>query len=137
MGTSMSVCNSRWLRPNKRDSLPQVHQKEARLDTKTKKLPSPSKPKRIIIYKDDLPGFSIDSDMEAEKLPVSKRGKAKAQIEKDDKQDRVVAEEIKAKSPPKKAAQKMPITKSDKKDSRKSSVKDDVTPKDNDDDQAS
>jgi len=135
--TSMSVCNSRWLRPNKRDSLPQVHQKEARLDTKTKKLPSPSKPKRIIIYKDDLPGFSIDSDMEAEKLPVSKRGKAKAQIEKDDKQDRVVAEEVKAKSPLKKAAQKMPINKSDKKDSGKSSVKDDVSPKDNDDDQAS
>merc|ERR1711862_718116 len=70
-------------------------------------------------------------------LPVSKRGKAKAQIEKDDKQDRVVAEEVKAKSPLKKAAQKMPINKSDKKDSGKSSVKDDVSPKDNDDGQAS
>merc|ERR1719300_461228 len=75
--TSMSVCNSRWLRPNKRDSM--VSSKKENIETKsTKKLPSPNKPKRIIIYKDDLPGFNIDSDMEAEKLPVSKRGKAKA-----------------------------------------------------------
>merc|ERR1719458_1772794 len=35
--------------------------------------PSPLKPKRRFLYKDDLPGFSIDSDMEAEKMPISKR----------------------------------------------------------------
>merc|ERR1719400_2846581 len=35
--------------------------------------PSPIKPKRRFLYKDDLPGFSIDSDMEQEKLPISKR----------------------------------------------------------------
>ena len=34
------------------------------------------KPKRIIIYKDDLPGFEAlpDSDVESEKLPGKKRG---------------------------------------------------------------
>jgi len=62
--TSMSVCNSRWLRPNKRDSLMSSM-------TATPEF----KPKRKFIYKDDLPGFNIDSDLEAEKLPVSKRGK--------------------------------------------------------------
>jgi len=77
--TSMSVCNARYLRPNKRESItPCQKDIKPRPETKSKKLPSPSKPKRIIIYKDDLPGFSLDSDMEAEKLPVSKRGKAKA-----------------------------------------------------------
>jgi len=35
--------------------------------------PSPLKPKRRFLYKDDLPGFSIDSDLEAEKMPISKR----------------------------------------------------------------
>jgi len=105
--TSMSVCNSRWLRPNKRDSLPPVQQqqREQKLENKSKKLPSPSKPKRIIIYKDDLPGFSIDSDMEAEKLPVSKRGKAKAQVEKEVKHEE--EEEVKkVQSSPKKISKK-------------------------------
>jgi len=106
--TSMSVCNSRWLRPNKRDSLAPVQQqqKEHKLESKAKKLPSPSKPKRIIIYKDDLPGFSIDSDMEAEKLPVSKRGKAKAQVEKVDKKEEVEEEEKKVQSSSKKISKK-------------------------------
>jgi len=105
--TSMSVCNSRWLRPNKRDSLlpVQQQQREQKLENKAKKLPSPSKPKRIIIYKDDLPGFSIDSDMEAEKLPVSKRGKAKAQVEKEVKQDDK-EEGKKVQSSPKKISKK-------------------------------
>merc|ERR1712226_958953 len=42
----------------------------------SKKIVDPLKPKRIIIYKDDLPGFEVlpDSDAEFEKLPVSKRG---------------------------------------------------------------
>ena len=112
--TSMSVCNSRWLRPNKRDSLqPNSHQKEVRLENKPKKLPSPNKPKRIIIYKDDLPGFSIDSDMEAEKLPVSKRGKARQTDT--DKQEQEEEEE-KVKSPPKKDLKKAVAKKSDKKE---------------------
>jgi len=62
----MGVCNKRWLKPSKMEpvvvpaAVPQT-------------VASPAKPKRRFIYKDDLPGFSIDSDMEAEKLPVSKR----------------------------------------------------------------
>jgi len=111
--TSMSVCNSRWLKPNKRDSLLSSQQKEPKLENKPKKLPSPSKPKRIIIYKDDLPGFSIDSDMEAEKLPVSKRGKAKAQTDNDKQEEE---EEKKVKSPPKKDSKKVPLKKNDKKE---------------------
>merc|ERR1712013_444632 len=35
--------------------------------------PSPIKPKRRFLYKDDLPGFSIDSNLEQEKMPISKR----------------------------------------------------------------
>lgn len=67
---SMSVCNSRWLRPN--NSLGSVKK-----DVKAKKVVDPLKPKKFFIYKDDLPGFNFDDDMEEEKLPVSKRGKAK------------------------------------------------------------
>merc|ERR1712098_744671 len=40
-----------------------------------KKMVDPSKPKRLFIYKDDLPGFNFDGDMEEEKLPVSNRRK--------------------------------------------------------------
>ena len=69
---SMSVCNSRWLRPNNRDSV-----QSAKKDSKNKRNVDPSKPKRVFIYKDDLPGFSLDGDMEEEKLPVSKRRMAK------------------------------------------------------------
>ena len=69
---SMSVCNSRWLRPNNRDSVG-----SARKESKNKKVFDPLKPKRVFIYKDDLPGFSLDGDMEEEKLPVSKRRMAK------------------------------------------------------------
>jgi len=123
--TSMSVCNSRWLRPNKRDSLPLMQQKETKIENKPKKLPSPNKPKRIIIYKDDLPGFSIDSDMEAEKLPVSKRGKAKAQTEKQDE----VEEERSIKSSPKKS-RKMPLKKIEQDNLKKKLDMDEVTIKD-------
>jgi len=123
--TSMSVCNSRWLRPNKRDSLLPMQQKETKLENKPKKLPSPNKPKRIIIYKDDLPGFSIDSDMEAEKLPVSKRGKAKAQTEKQDG----VEEERALKSSPKKS-KKMPLKKTEQDNLKKKSDMDEDTTKD-------
>ena len=71
---SMSVCNSRWLRPNNRDSLG-----SSKKDFKNKKLvqSDPFKPKRVFLYKDDLPGFNFDGDMEEEKLPVSKRRMAK------------------------------------------------------------
>jgi len=59
--TSMAVCNKRWLKPSRMEALPSTF------------TPSPLKPKRRFLYKDDLPGFSIDSDMEAEKMPISKR----------------------------------------------------------------
>ena len=65
--TSMAVCNKRWLKPSKAEpsSLAGSHTSSVN--------PSPFKPKRKFIYKDDLPGFSLDSDMEQEKMPVSKR----------------------------------------------------------------
>jgi len=67
---SMSVCNSRWLRPNNRESASSVKK-----EGKKMKMVDPSKPKRLFIYKDDLPGFNFDGDMEEEKLPVSNRRK--------------------------------------------------------------
>jgi hypothetical protein len=76
--TSMAVCNKRWLKPNKMDTTTFVSQAVA----------SPLKPKRKFIYKDDLPGFSIDSDMETEKLPVSKRRKDDAKVETPPKADK-------------------------------------------------
>jgi len=140
--TSMSVCNSRWLRPNKRDSLVPSKTKEPRLEntsfSKMKKLPSPNKPKRIIIYKDDLPGFSIDSDMEAEKLPVSKRGMAKAQTDTTKQEQEEEEEEKKEKSPSKKSPEKKggkkgDIKKSEKKeDAKKLPEKKDAKTKDDD-----
>ena len=72
---SMKECNSRWLRPNNRESV-----SSARKAERNKKIFDPSKPKRIFIYKDDLPGFSHDADFEDEKLPVSKRGSTKKVI---------------------------------------------------------
>ena len=72
---SMKECNSRWLRPNNRESLG-----SARKEARNKKNFDPTKPKRIFIYKDDLPGFSHDADFEDEKLPVSKRGSTKKEI---------------------------------------------------------
>ena len=72
---SMKECNSRWLRPNNRESA-----SSARKEARNKKMFDPNKPKRIIIYKDDLPGFSLDADLEDEKLPVSKRGTTKKEI---------------------------------------------------------
>merc|ERR1719189_875229 len=71
----MKECNSRWLRPNNRESVG-----SARKEARNKKNFDPSKPKRIFIYKDDLPGFSHDADFEDEKLPVSKRGSTKKEI---------------------------------------------------------
>lgn len=106
--TSMSKCNSRWLKPTQRsvpDPLPVTSSSSRKEESSVantkaavaKKVPSPSKPKRIIIYKEDLPGFSLDSDMETEKLPVSKRvlNKAKAdttppkESKKSDKTDEI------------------------------------------------
>jgi len=69
----MAVCNHRWLRPNNRETAGSTKK-----DPKSKKVFDPLKPKRVIIYKDDLPGFSLDGDDEDEKLPVSKRGKSRA-----------------------------------------------------------
>ena len=72
---SMNVCNSRWLRPS-RPSLQSAAPKETKLPFK--KQYASAKPKRIVIYKEDLPGFKYDNDIEAEKLPVSKRILAKS-----------------------------------------------------------
>ena len=63
--TSMAVCNKRWLKPSRMEAL-----SSSLSATFTS---SPLKPKRRFLYKDDLPGFSIDSDLEAEKMPISKR----------------------------------------------------------------
>ena len=71
---SMKECNSRWLRPNNHQSISSAR-KEAK-----KKIFDPNKPRKIIIYKDDLPGFSLDADLEDEKLPVSKRGSSKKEV---------------------------------------------------------
>ena len=60
--TSMAVCNKRWLKPSRMEAMPT-----------SSFAPSPIKPKRRFLYKDDLPGFSIDSDLEQEKMPISKR----------------------------------------------------------------
>lgn len=71
--TSMAVCNKRWLKPSK-PSKPETT--TTAVISQQPAVPSPvkpNKPKRKFIYKDDLPGFSIDSDMEVEKMPVSKR----------------------------------------------------------------
>merc|ERR1719342_940091 len=76
---SMSVCNSRWLRPNNRESA-----SSAKKEAKNKKGVDPSKPKRLFIYKDDLPGFNFDGDMEEEKLPVNKKRQLKATKSKTD-----------------------------------------------------
>jgi len=47
-------------------------------DVSPRKSVFPSKPKRLVIYKEDLPGFKFDNDIEHEKLPVSKRFLAKS-----------------------------------------------------------
>merc|ERR1711953_1520709 len=54
----------------------------ARKEARNKKMFDPNKPKRIIIYKDDLPGFNLDADLEDEKLPVSKRGNTEGETNK-------------------------------------------------------
>jgi hypothetical protein len=88
---SMNVCNSRWLRPSRPavlndesggsssscsvSSSGSFHAKQL---GSTKKASLPFKPKRLVIYKEDLPGFKFDNDIELEKLPVSKRCLAKS-----------------------------------------------------------
>lgn len=95
---SMNVCNSRWLRPS-RPSFPGSQKDGAA----PKKSFFPSKPKRLVIYKEDLPGFKFDNDMETEKLPVSKRFLAKAAKKEDGEDSAPDVEEDKAPpSPPKK-----------------------------------
>jgi len=93
---SMSVCNSRWLRPNNRESA-----SSAKKEAKNKKGVDPSKPKRLFIYKDDLPGFNFDADMEEEKLPVSSRKKqpkeSATSIKKEVKKKNVVVDPSKPK----------------------------------------
>merc|ERR1712012_812531 len=69
--TSMAVCNKRWLKPSRMEAMPT-----------SSFAPSPIKPKRRFLYKDDLPGFSIDSDLEQEKMPISKRRKKEADLPK-------------------------------------------------------
>ena len=79
--TSMALANKRWLKPSKLDVL-----------ASQAPTPSPIKPKRRFLYKDDLPGFSIDSDMEQEKMPVSKR-KPKEEPKEEKKPKKPVKEE--------------------------------------------
>jgi hypothetical protein len=73
---SMNVCNSRWLRPS-RPSIPGGGGENPSSSTNTASIPKhhlfTSKPKRLVIYKEDLPGFKYDNDIESEKLPISKR----------------------------------------------------------------
>jgi len=71
---SMNVCNSRWLRPSR----PSILGNSSDGQRMMKKSAIPFKPKRLVIYKEDLPGFKYDNDIEAEKLPVSKRILAKS-----------------------------------------------------------
>lgn len=79
--TSMALANKRWLKPSKLDVL-----------ASQAPTPSPIKPKRRFLYKDDLPGFSMDSDMEQEKMPVSKR-KPKEEPKEEKKPKKPVKEE--------------------------------------------
>jgi len=72
---SMNVCNSRWLRPSRPSVL--GNQKDGSTSLPRKSV-FPFKPKRLVIYKEDLPGFKFDNDIETEKLPVSKRFLAKS-----------------------------------------------------------
>ena len=92
---SMNVCNSRWLRPSRPAVLGNQLGEDScgsssssmssssggnagRQLTSAKKSSLPFKPKRLVIYKEDLPGFKFDNDIELEKLPVSKRCLAKS-----------------------------------------------------------
>jgi len=75
--TSMSVCNSRRLRPSRRDSLPslQQQQREQKFENKVVKLPSPSKQNGCVTDKDDLPGFNIGNNTPDSGLGGNKREK--------------------------------------------------------------
>ena len=122
---SMNVCNSRWLRPSRPSVLGSHKEGSGSLPRKSM---FPSKPKRLVIYKEDLPGFKYDNDIETEKLPVSKRCLAKSakrgDVESDDEEEKKEEE-----SPPVKKEKKA-LKKSIKKEvfiSRKEKVK--VEPK--------
>jgi len=69
---SMNVCNSRWLRPSRPSIM------GSQKNVSPRKSVFPAKAKRLVIYKEDLPGFKFDNDIEHEKLPVSKRILAKS-----------------------------------------------------------
>ncbi len=77
---SMSACNKRWLKPS-RPSIPGGggEHPDSSGSTSGTKGSGPknhlfgNKPKRLVIYKEDLPGFKFDNDIESEKLPISKR----------------------------------------------------------------
>lgn len=97
---SMNVCNSRWLRPSRPAVLGAAGQPGDESSSSTgslitssgagganrtkKATPWPLKPKRFVIYKEDLPGFRFDNDIEPEKLPVSRRCLAKSGAIKED-----------------------------------------------------
>jgi hypothetical protein len=96
---SMNVCNSRWLRPSRPVVLGGNHLGDESSSSSSsgvsscgpsgrqlssKKSSLPVKPKRLVIYKEDLPGFKFDNDIELEKLPVSKRCLAKSGVIKDE-----------------------------------------------------
>ena len=102
---SMNVCNSRWLRPSRPtlsagsgeqgagNGVPGgIGGSATKSNNSTRNHFFPSKPKRLVIYKEDLPGFKFDNDIESEKLPISKRTLAKksseaAKKEKDEDDD--------------------------------------------------
>merc|ERR1719312_737573 len=101
----MNVCNSRWLRPSRPSILGGGSQTDGQ--SLMKKSTLPFKPKRLVIYKEDLPGFKYDNDIEAEKLPVSKRILAKSAKREDSEEVEAPIEERKEKiKPAKKVAKK-------------------------------
>jgi hypothetical protein len=84
--TSMAVCNKRWLKPSRLDTPPGPPSQAVYPPGLVRGT------KRKFIYKDDLPGFNIDSDMEQEKMPISKRRPKEEPKEK--KATKPVTEEV-------------------------------------------
>jgi len=89
---SMNVCNSRWLRPSR----PTIAGESATKPKAVKpQMLNSGKPKRLVIYKEDLPGFKFDNDIESEKLPTSRRMLAKKKDCGNAEEEVVPKEEVK------------------------------------------
>jgi len=100
---SMNVCNSRWLRPS-RPSLPggggEHPSTSSNSASGAKHHLFTSKPKRLVIYKEDLPGFKFDNDIESEKLPISKRMAKKCEVPKKEPEEDEPTESTEATTEP-------------------------------------